>query len=105
MLDYTAQDATARDVASHYCARLQDPLATAFFKGRGSPASRAEALQIARAFWRMTDMASQDHRDGVSILGDCDIEFWMHKLFNKTQGYFFKNGLADEWRQAQAENT
>ncbi len=69
------------------------------------PSTKSEALEIAKAFWEITELASQDYLNGIKIPDDIDIEFWMHKLFNKTHGYFQKNGFSDEWKQAEIENS
>ena len=45
----------------------------------------------------MTDMAAEDYNQNMQVEGIDDIEFWMHKLFNKVYGYMAKNGFQDEW--------
>lgn len=48
----------------------------------------------------MTDLAADDYIENKQIEGIDDIEFWMHKLFNKVYGYVNKNGFQDEWDRA-----
>jgi len=105
MFNFTNTDEQAKAIAHHYCQILKKPLADAFFSEQRSPSTKQEALDIAKAFWETTELASQDHLNGTEILENIDIEFWMHKLFNKTQGYFQKNGFSDEWKQAEAESS
>lgn len=105
MLNFTNADEQAKAIAHHYCQILKNPLADEFFSGQCSPPTKLEALEIAKAFWEITELASQDHLNGIEILDDIDIEFWMHKLFNKTHGYFQKNGFSEEWEKAEADNS
>ena len=105
MLNFTVDDEKTKAIAHHYCQILKNPLADAFFSGQSSPSTKSEALEIANAFWEITELASQDHLNEIEILENIDIEFWMHKLFNKTHGYFQKNGFSEEWKKAENENS
>ena len=105
MLKFSPAEESAKLLVKHYCQHLDNAEAREFFSGNLDISSRPQALSIAKAFWEITDLASADHLNDVDVLDDLDIEFWMHKLFNKTQGYFQKNGYADEWTQAEAENS
>jgi hypothetical protein len=105
MLNFSSAEESAKLIAKHYCQHLNNPEAVEFFSGNLDISSKAQALSIAKVFWEITDMASEDHLNDINVLGDLDIEFWMHKLFNKTYGYFQKNGYVDEWRLAEAENS
>lgn len=43
------------------------------------------ADRIIDGFWQMTDLAIEDHQQNKQVEGIDDIEFWMHKLFNKVE--------------------
>ncbi|MBC6906815.1 hypothetical protein DWB84_15305 [Saccharophagus sp. K07] len=45
----------------------------------------------------MTDLAAEFHLSNKEVDGVDDIEFWIHKLFNKICGYMTKNGFGDLW--------
>lgn len=62
-----------------------------------------EALKVAKIFWEMTDLAIDDNENNVTIDGVNDLEFWMHKLFNKVSGYLKKQGYEAQWDQATDE--
>ena len=62
-----------------------------------------EAMKIAKTFWEMTELAIDDNDNDIVVEGVSDLEFWMHKLFNKVSGYLKKNGYEDQWDQATDE--
>lgn len=102
MLNYTSADEMTKHIAIFYAKKVNSPLAEAFFSGNRSLTSSAEALEVAKAFWAMTSLAGEDHLADKEVLGGVDIEFWMHKLFNKVSGYYEKNGFKEEWSAAES---
>jgi hypothetical protein len=52
---------------------------------------------VIKGFWQMTDLAIEDNHSNKSIEGVDDIEFWMHKLFIKMNGYMARNGFDELW--------
>jgi hypothetical protein len=103
MLNYSDEDITAKNIAIFYAKKINSPTAEAFFQGNTSLTNTNEALDVARAFWEITDLASTDHLNNVSAFNDIDLEFWMHKLFNKLYGYYEKNGFKEQWQVAEKE--
>jgi hypothetical protein len=103
MLNYSTDDITAKNIAVFYAKKLNHGLAEEFFAGSRSLANTDEALEIAKVFWRITDLASDDHLNNVSVLDNVDIEFWTHKLFNKLYGYYEKNGFKEQWKIAETQ--
>lgn len=104
MLNYSDSDLTVKNIAVFYANKISDPTAKDFFSGKKSLSNAAEALAMAKAFWLMTDLASTDHLNNVSVLDNTDLEFGMHKLFNKVYGYYEKNGFKEQWKIAADEN-
>lgn len=103
MLNYSKDDETAKNIAVFYAKRLNHSLAEEFFSGSRSLTNADEAFEVAKAFWQITDLASDDHLNNVSVLDNVDLEFWTHKLFNKTYGYYEKNGFKEQWKLAEAQ--
>ena len=105
MLNYTNSDLPAKDIAIFYAKKINSQIAEEFFSGKGSLASAEEAIEVAIAFWAITDLASNDHLNDRSILNDVDLEFWMHKLFNKIYGYYERNGFKEQWQIVAQSNS
>jgi hypothetical protein len=104
MLNYSINDETAKSIAIYYSRKIDNSLAEEFFNGTRSLSNSDEALELARVFWEITDLASTDHLNNISILDNEDLEFWMHKLFNKLYGYYERNGFKEQWKMAEKEN-
>jgi len=104
MLNYSAADETTKEIAVHYAHQINSFLAESFFAGKVSINSSAEATQIAKCFWEMTELAADDYLNERTVLDGVDAEFWMHKLFNKVYGYYEKNGFKQEWKAIELEN-
>lgn len=102
MLNFSTDEAPAKSIIQYYCQKLGNPKAEDFFCGKTNIENKTEAVEMAKVFWDIVELASTDHLNDVVILDNIDIEFWMHKLFNKTHGYFQKNGFSEEWKQAEA---
>lgn len=105
MLNYSEPDIPAKNIAIFYADKINSPIAKEFFNGQKSLANKKEALEVAKAFWKITDLASTDHLNKVSTLDDVDVEFWMHKLFTKVYGYYERNGFKDQWKIAEEESS
>ena len=50
-----------------------------------------------RYFWKMVNLSIDDNDNNVLVEGAEDIEFWMHKLFNKVSGYMEIQGYEELW--------
>lgn len=105
MLNYSDSDLIVKKIAVFYAEKISDPIAKDFFSGKKTPSNAAEALEIAKAFWLITDLASTDHLNNVPVLDNTDLEFVMHKLFNKVYGYYEKHGFKEQWKIIADENS
>lgn len=97
MLNYNEASNPAKMLAIHYSNRVGDADLIRFMSGQSGVSSKEMAIRIADGFWQMTDMAAEDYNQNRQVEGIDDIEYWMHKLFNKVYGYMAKNGFQDEW--------
>lgn len=103
MIEYSDSDLIAKDIAAFYAKKLDNTLAEEFFNGRKTLTTTDDAFEVAKAFWEMTNLASADHVNDVPIMDNVDLEFWMHKLFNKMYGYYEKNGFKEQWKIAERD--
>lgn len=104
MLNYSQSEQTIKNVAIFYAKKIGNRIAENFFCGQISLKRSDEALEVARAFWQITDLVSKDHLNNVDVLNSVNVEFAMHKLFNKVYGYYEKNGFKEQWALAAKEN-
>lgn len=101
MLKHSDSDLPAKSIAIFYADKIDSPITKEFFNSQKALANKEEALEVAKAFWEITNLASTDRLNKISILDDVDVEFWMHKLFNKVYGYYEKNGFKEQWEIAE----
>lgn len=104
MLSYSESDLLVKDIAIFYAKKTNSSITVEFFSGTKSLSNAEEALEVAKAFWEVTDLATTDHLNNVAIFEDVDLEFVMHKLFNKVYGYYEKHGFTEQWKIAANEN-
>lgn len=97
MLNYDEDSQNAKILAVHYAHQVGEEFLLRFMSGRADIFSREQAVLVIQGFWKMTDLAIQDNHDDKHIEGIVDIEFWMHKLFIKVNGYMAKYGFKDIW--------
>lgn len=97
MLEFNESTQKAKVLAVHYATLVGGPALISFMSSETEIQSTDQAKNIIEGFRQMTDLAVEDHHNNVEIEGIVDIEFWMHKLFNKVYGYMVKNGFADTW--------
>jgi len=100
MLEFNTAAANAKLLAIHYANQVGDAELVRFMSGEADIRSAQMAVAVIEGFWKMTDLAAIDHEQGKSVAGVEDIEFWMHKLFNKVYGYMVKQGYREQWEQA-----
>lgn len=103
MLEFNEITLKAKILAEHYAQQVGDELLIAFMRGKKSISNTQEAQTIINGFWQMTDLAIADHHNDLTVDGITDIEFWMHKLFNKVGGYLIKQGYKTQWEAALDE--
>lgn len=103
MLEYNENTQNSKILALYYANRVGGDLLVEFMGGRVDLSSKEQAASVVDGFWQMTDLAINDNHEGKQVEGITDIEFWMHKLFNKVNGYMTKNGFKDVWDKAMEE--
>ncbi|MCX2783735.1 hypothetical protein OQJ46_12135 [Microbulbifer thermotolerans] len=98
MLEFNETTQNAQKLAVHYAKKLGDQLLIDFMSSSRDVTSPEEATAVIKGFWEMTDLAIEDNHNNKSVEGISDIEFWMHKLFNKVYGYMLRNGFEEQWQ-------
>ena len=98
MLNYTGARRPAFKLAEHYSDRLQNPLFAGFILGKEDIHSSTDARVISELFWNMTDLAIEDSQSDKEIQGIADIEFWMHKIYQKVSGYMTTHSYSEIWQ-------
>lgn len=97
MLRFDEDSQNSKILAVHYAHQIGEEFLLSFMSGKADILSREQALLVIQGFWKMTDLAIQDNHEDRKIEGITDIEFWMHKLFIKVNGYMMKCGFKDIW--------
>jgi hypothetical protein len=97
MLRYDADSKNAKLLAIHYARQIGGDLLINFMSGESELSNTEDARLIIKGFWQMTDLAITDNHANKIIEGVTDIEFWMHKLFIKVNGYMTRNGFKTLW--------
>ena len=103
MLNYDENSQSAKTLASHYANLVGDEFLVGFMVGKMEISSPDQLRSVIEGFWVMTDLAIQDCEEGKVIEGVVDIEYWMHKLLIKVNGYMTKNGFAQQWDSEMKE--
>jgi hypothetical protein len=103
MLDYNENSEKTKIIAAHYASRVGEELLVSFMSGQIDVRTHEEAQKVIDGFWKMTDLAIEDNEKDIAVQGISDIEFWMHKLFNKVYGYMVKNGYEGQWKKSLSE--
>ncbi|WP_444887486.1 hypothetical protein [Microbulbifer sp. JMSA008] len=94
ILKFNESTKKSKVLAIHYAKKLENNLLLEFVSSRKEIESSGEATLVALGFWDMTDLSIEDHASHKSIEGVDNVEFWMHKLFNKVYDYMVKNPVA-----------
>ncbi|HEY6527401.1 MAG TPA: hypothetical protein VIZ65_01815 [Cellvibrionaceae bacterium] len=97
MLKFDADSKNAKLLAIHYARLIGGDLLIKFMSGETDLSNTENATLIIKGFWQMTDLAIKDNHANKIIEGITDIEFWMHKLFIKVNGYMTRNGFKTLW--------
>ena len=103
MFEFNENTLKAKILAEHYAQIVGNEFLIAFMQGKKSITNTQEAQTIIDGFWQMTDLAIADHQSDLTIDGITDIEFWMHKLFNKVGGHLIKQGYKTQWEDSLDE--
>jgi len=104
VLNFNESTHNAQILAIYYAKKIDLDLVIDFMESKIDITNTEDALIVARSFWKMVELSIQDNDNDNVIDGVEDIEFWMHKLFNKVSGYLTKNGFEEQWDQADAES-
>lgn len=97
MLKYDADSENARILAVYYARHVGCDTLARFMSGEIDISTTEDAALVIKGFWQMTDRAIDDCHANKIIEGVTDIEFWMHKLFIKINGYMTRNGFKSIW--------
>lgn len=100
MLNYTEAQEPAHILADHYSKDLDNILYRNFILGNAEIQSAEHAQKIIDCFWAMTELAIADNSAGKEIAGVTDIEFWMHKIYQKVSGYMTTHGYNQLWDES-----
>lgn len=103
MLEYNENTHSSKVLAAYYARKLDNELLLNFMLGEADLISKEQAESVITGFWQMTDMAIEDSHADKEVEGIADIEFWMHKLFNKVYGYMTKNGYRELWDKSMED--
>lgn len=97
MLNYTDADKGSMVLAKHYTKVLGNERFKNFLLAESEIKTADEAALMTELFWKMVDLSIADNENNVAVDDVSDIEFWMHKLFNKVSGYMMKYGFEAQW--------
>ena len=103
MLEFTESTQNAKILALHYAKKIGDDFFILFLNSKVEINSPQDAIVVTTFFWKMIDLSIEDNEDGISVEGIDDLEFWMHKLFNKISGYLEKIGFEEQWDKTTKE--
>lgn len=103
MILYRWDEQKALTLVNHYGAQVETHYALDFLTGAKSISSADEALAAARLFWEIASLAADEWINEAISLADVDVQFWVHKIFNKLYGVMVAKGFGEQWKQAERE--
>lgn len=103
MLNFSGRDQKAQDVCLYYVDKLGAETLKDILQSNAPVTSKDEALQLSKFFWKMLDASIADRDNGVEVLGETDLQFWMERSMNIISGYLSKIGYEEEWEKATDE--
>lgn len=103
MIQYRSGEQKALILITHYAVQLDKPYALDFLTGAKSISSTDEALAAARLFWEIASLAAEECINEAISLADVDVEFWVHRIFNKLYSEMVAKGFGEQWKQAERE--
>ncbi|WP_444917020.1 hypothetical protein [Microbulbifer sp. JMSA003] len=103
MLKFKESESDTKSLALHYAKEMNDELLEEFINSKVKINSNEMAASLTESFWKMTDLAIKDNEEQKVIEETTDIEFWMHKLFNKFSGYMLINGFEELWESTSSK--
>lgn len=103
MLDFSGRDAKAKDICLHYANTLSATHLIDILDAKNPVTNTEEALELSRFFWKMVDASIEDRDNGVEVLGEVDLQFWMERNMNIFSGYLRSIGYEEQWERASDE--
>lgn len=103
MLIFRDHNLKAQQVALYYTEKLGKEELKAIFECKRGVKDKSEAVTLAQFYWDMVDASAEDKENGIEVLGESDLQFWMEKLLNLIGGYLTKNGYEAEWNKVSDE--
>ena len=103
MLDFSGRDEKAKDVCLYYAGKLKSENLIDILAAKASVASKEQAIELSCFFWKMVDSSIEDRDNGVEVLGESDLQFWMERCMNIISGYLYSIGYEEEWEQVSDE--
>lgn len=99
MLDFSGNDQKAKQVVLHYARELDNAFVFDLVNKDLDIRSKEEAIVLAEFYWAMLDKSAEDKEQGVIVLDEPDLQYWMERLMNIVGGYLSKIGYGDQWNQ------
>lgn len=103
MLNFSGRDEKAKDVCLYYAHKIGSDNLTDILAAKAAVTNKEQALELARFFWRMVDASIEDRDNGIAVLGESDLQFWMERNMNIISGYICSIGYEEQWEQATDE--
>lgn len=103
MLDFSGRDEKAKSVCLHYANKLGSEDLIDILAAKAPVTNKEQALRLSRFFWKMVDASIKDRDNGVEVLGESDLQFWMERNMNIISGYLCSIGYEEQWEGASDE--
>ena len=92
MLDFSGNDEKAELVALYYARQFNNVIVLEILNQPRGVQNEAEAFILAKFFWDMLDASAFDKENGIVVLDEPDLQYWMERLLNIIGGYLDKGG-------------
>ncbi len=103
MLDFSGNDKKAKQVALHYAKTLGNQWIYTLIDNNQSIADSNQARGLSLFYWAMLDQSALDKENGVIVLDESDMQYWMERLLNIISGYLSNNGYQEIWDKVSDE--
>lgn len=99
MLDFSGKDQKAQQICLHYANQLGADSLVQIIECKLPVSSKDEAIALSRFFWQMLDASIDDKDNGVDVLGEQNLQYWMERNMNIISGYLTKIGYEEQWEK------
>lgn len=99
MLDFSGNDQKAKQVCLHYAEKLKANDLLDVLECKVGIRSKQEAIALSQFFWDILEASAEDRDNGVEVLGETDLQFWMERIMNIISGYLINIGYEEEWEK------